>query len=279
MSMISFPGVPAVSMTTFDLSQTATRTLDTATDTALQWSASASTHFSFTGIGLQPVVVGGQLTDITGGTFTGFSSVYSGVTVALITDWSVSAARFFDIYATHGWPRLMDFVLSGKDHVAGTSGGDTLTGGAKNDVVLGNDGADIAGGGTGNDRVEGGAGSDTLTGGQGLDVLIGGSGADEFRFDLTPLHNSVDTIRDFHHLVDHIAIDHLDFLNVGGQGALDATHFTLGTMATTAAQGILYDRATGSIYVDQDGVGGADAVLFATVTAGLNLTAADFLVI
>ena len=69
------------------------------------------------------------------------------------------------------------------------------------------------------------------------------------------------------------------FLNVGTVGALDASHFTHGTVATTAAQGILYDRATGSIYVDQDGVGGAGAVLFATVTAGLNLTAADFLVI
>lgn len=279
MAMISFPGVPAVSMTTFDLSQSATRTLDIASDTALQWSASASTHFSFTGIGLLPVVVAGQLTDITGGTFTGFSSVYSGVTVALITDWSVSASAFFDIYATHDWPRLMDFVLSGKDHVAGTSGGDTLTGGAKNDVVLGNDGADIAMGGTGNDRVVGGAGNDTLIGGQGLDVLVGGTGADEFRFDLTPLHQSLDTIRDFHHLGDHIALDDAVFLNVGAMGAMDASHFTHGTMATTAAQGILYDRATGSIYADQDGVGGADAVLFAMVTAGLNLTAADFLVI
>ena len=279
MAMISFPGVPSVTMTTFDLSQTATRTLDTATATALQWSASAATHFSFTGTGLQPVVVGGQLTDITGGTFTGFSSVYNNVTVALITDWNVSAADFFDIYATQDWPALMDFVLSGQDHVMGTAGGDILTGGARNDVVMGNDGADMVDGSTGDDRVDGGLGRDTLTGGQGRDVLIGGANADEFRFDLSPSHKSLDTIRDFHHLDDHIALDHDVFLNVGGQGALDAAHFAKGTLAETLGQSILYDRATGSIYVDQDGMGGADAVVFAMVKAGLNLTAADFLVI
>ena len=271
MSTITFPGVASVSMTTFDLSQTATRTLDQSTSTALQWSAGPGTHFSFTGTGLQPVVVNGILTDITGGTFTGFTSVYGSVTVASITDWSVSAAAFFDIYVTKNWLALMYFVLSGNDLVIGTSGHDTLAGGAGADVVNGNGGVD---------RVLGGAGNDTVAGGVGRDVLIGGRGGDEFLFNTNSSASGVvDRIGDFNHVQDVIGLSLSVFTQLGGTGVLTNAQFGTGVAATTAQQRILYDAASGDIRYDRDGAGGVAAVVFAHVTPGLIVTADDFAVL
>jgi len=63
----------------------------------------------------------------------------------------------------------------------------------------------------------------------------------------------------------------------GGRGAhVGAAHFGLGMTATTAAQHLLYDAASGSLLYDADGAGGVAAVLFATVTAGLALSAQNF---
>ena len=271
MSTISFPGLASISMTTFDLSQTAIRTLDQSTSTALQWSAGTTTHFSFTGTGLQPVVVDGILTDITGGTFTGFTSVYSGVTVASITDWSVSAAAFFDIYVTQDWLALMYFVLSGNDLVIGTSGNDTLLGGAGADVVNGNGGAD---------RVLGGAGNDTVAGGAGRDVLIGGRGGDEFLFNTNSSASGVvDRIGDFSHVQDVIGLSLSVFTQLGGTGVLTNAQFGTGVAATTAQQRILYDAASGDIRYDRDGAGGVASVVFAHVTPGLIVTAGEFAVL
>ena len=100
MSTITFPGLVSVWMTNFQLSEILTLTLDQSTSTTLQWPTGPASFISFTGTGLQPVVVNGILTDITGGTFTGATLVYSGVTESSITDWSVSAAAFFDICVT-----------------------------------------------------------------------------------------------------------------------------------------------------------------------------------
>jgi len=53
----------------------------------------------------------------------------------------------------------------------------------------------------------------------------------------------------------------------------------LGSTALQSDDRNLYDRASGHLFFDQDG---SDAVyspiMFATVSAGLNLTAADFIV-
>ena len=62
-------------------------------------------------------------------------------------------------------------------------------------------------------------------------------------------------------------------------GALAAGAFALGSIALQSDDRILYDRASGHLFFDQDG---SDAVyspiMTATVSAGLNLTAADFIV-
>jgi hypothetical protein len=51
--------------------------------------------------------------------------------------------------------------------------------------------------------------------------------------------------------------------------------FTTGNAATDASDRIVHDPVRGQLLYDADGVGGTAAVLFATVTAGTAITAAD----
>ena len=83
MALITFPGVPSVSMTTFDLHQTATRVLDQHSSTAVQWSDGSAIHFSFTGTGLIHGFTGPNLTDTT---FTSFTAVFNGFAVTSVTN-------------------------------------------------------------------------------------------------------------------------------------------------------------------------------------------------
>ena len=62
-------------------------------------------------------------------------------------------------------------------------------------------------------------------------------------------------------------------------GTLAADAFHIGAAATTAAQHIIYNSANGWISYDADGVGGAAQTHFATVSAGLAMTNADFFVV
>ena len=277
MSLITFPGVTSVFMTTFDLHQTASRVLDQHSATALQWSDGLASHFSFTGTALQYTFSGTDLTDITGGTFTGFSSVFNGITVASIANWNVDAAAFYDIFLTQDWVALQDFVLSGDDKVIGTSGSDILSGATGQDTLYGNGGFDRVLGGSGNDRLAGGTGNDTLVGGAGNDILTGGKDADVFVFDTAPAaHGNTDKINDFNVQHDQIELSLAAFAVFGSIGALGHTQFALGAVATTANQHILYDPATGNLAYDANGAGGTAAVVFAHLDPGLALTNLDF---
>lgn len=62
-------------------------------------------------------------------------------------------------------------------------------------------------------------------------------------------------------------------------GALPETAFVEGAVATEATHRILHDSATGNLLYDADGSGSGSAVRFATVTAGLDLSASDFILI
>lgn len=162
-----------------------------------------------------------------------------------------------------------------------------LTGGAAIDgtgnnyanVVVGNGAANSLSGGLGNDRIEGRGGDDQLFGGLGNDILYGEAGADGFRFD-TALNaaTNVDTLADFAAAGDTVFLDNAVFAAAGPNGTLAASAFRLGDTAADADDRILYDGATGFIYYDSDGAGGADAVLFARVQSGTALTNADFVV-
>jgi Ca2+-binding RTX toxin-like protein len=55
--------------------------------------------------------------------------------------------------------------------------------------------------------------------------------------------------------------------------------FVTGTQAQGAEDRIIYDQATGSLFYDQDGIGSAAQVKFATLTNKATLSHHDFLII
>ena len=69
-------------------------------------------------------------------------------------------------------------VLSGIEHLIGSSGNDQLTGSVDANSLSGGAGNDILHGMDGNDRLDGGVGTDTLYGDFGSDTLTGGANAD-----------------------------------------------------------------------------------------------------
>jgi Ca2+-binding RTX toxin-like protein len=123
----------------------------------------------------------------------------------------------------------------------------------------------------------GSSGNDTLNGLTGNDTLTGGGGADQFVFSTAIAGgNNVDTITDFTVNVDRMVLDHTIFTAFGA-GPLSAAAFTSG--AETADSRIVYDANTGHLSYDADGSGAAAAVQFATLSAHLNLTNKDFMIV
>lgn len=169
---------------------------------------------------------------------------------------------------------------AGDDRVAGGNGNDTQVGGTGNDQMAGGDGNDTLSGGAGHDWLAGGKGNDTLAGGLGHDWLTGGSGNDSFVFDTSAGVPNYDTIVDFWHGHDRIALDGQLFQGLAAQGhRLDADAFFAGTHAHDADDRIVYDQATGRLCYDANGNHDGGAVLIAVITNHPLLTASDFTVI
>ena len=166
--------------------------------------------------------------------------------------------------------------LNGKDKLDGGAGDDTLNGGGHNDVLTGGIGWDRLIGGGGNDALNGGEGNDTLNGSAGNDTMTGGAGADTFQFNVAPVAGNVDTITDFQHLSDHIALSRSVFTALNAGSSLSASAFVVGSAAGDADDRIIYQKGTGQIWYDADGNGAGAKVLVATVTPNLVLSAADF---
>ena len=160
----------------------------------------------------------------------------------------------------------------------GGSGSDTLlsienlAGSNFNDRLTGNDAAN---------ELAGGSGNDTLNGGLGNDTLSGGAGSDTIRFDtlLNALTNR-DTITDFNVVADTIELENAIFASLTSTGTLAAGsfHAGAGVSAADADDFILYDSASGALFYDADGNGAGAAVQFASLSGGLALSNADFLV-
>lgn len=127
-------------------------------------------------------------------------------------------------------------------------------------------------------RLDGREGNDLIDGGAGADLLIGGLGADVFAFTAPLGLGNVDSIVDFEPGADRIALDDALFAGLA-LGALPAEAFRVGTAAADMDDRILYDPATGTLSFDADGLGGAEAVAFATLQPGLAIGAADFIVV
>jgi Ca2+-binding RTX toxin-like protein len=168
---------------------------------------------------------------------------------------------------------------NGDDAVYAYDGDDILYGDAGDDDLYGVQGSDDLYGGLGRDILSGGSGSDYLNGGAGVDRLIGGTGKDYFVFDTRPSRTNVDWIDDFRPSDDTIMLDNRIFTKVGRDGWLAGSAFTIGTKAKDASDRIIYNKQTGDLLYDPDGVGGAAAVKFAHVKAGLPITKADFFVL
>ncbi|WP_096788053.1 Calx-beta domain-containing protein [Rhodobacter sp. CZR27] len=159
----------------------------------------------------------------------------------------------------------------GNDRLAGTAYAERIEGLAGNDRLDGRGGNDILGGGGGNDR---------MIGGDGADVLSGNAGRDTFVFDTRPGGGNVDRITDFNVAADMMLLENEIFRGLS-EGALRNAAFASNRsgQATDATDRFIYERDTGALWYDADGTGGVGRVQIATLSPGLSLTAADFLVI
>ena len=129
-------------------------------------------------------------------------------------------------------------------------------------------------------RITGNAGSNLINGRGGSDVLVGGAGADTFEFTTALGAGNVDRIVDFEVSADRIALGGTNGQPFGAlpPGQLAPSAFATGTEATSASHRIIYNPATGALFYDSDGSGGAAAVQFATLSPNLALTASHFTV-
>jgi len=133
---------------------------------------------------------------------------------------------------------------------------------------------------TGNEldqSIVGNSGSNVIDGKGGADILTGGGGTDKFAF-TSSLGSGVDRINDFSVRDDTFTLDDAVFTGLA-LGALSVGAFAKGASATQSDDRIIYDPASGKLYFDPDGVGGAAQVQFALLGTGLNLTSADFLIV
>lgn len=147
---------------------------------------------------------------------------------------------------------------------------ENLTGTSRNDWLTGNTFENLIIGGGGDDVLDGGDASDRLRGGGGADAFVFSSGLDRL--------SNVDTILDYGVATDRILLDDAIFTTLTAGLAL-GNAFVVGSAATNADHRIIYNAVTGALSYDADGVGGASAILFARIGAGLAMTEAEFLVI
>lgn len=133
----------------------------------------------------------------------------------------------------------------------------------------------------GGDWLAGGQGNDLLDGGLAADMLIGGAGEDSFRFSTELGNGNVDRIKDFTTGEDVIVLDASIFAEISGSGGLSraAFHKSAAGTAQDANDRIIYDTDSGLLSYDADGSGDGGAVRFARLTAGLDLSHDDFILI
>jgi Ca2+-binding RTX toxin-like protein len=165
------------------------------------------------------------------------------------------------------------------DVIRGGNGNDAIYSYDSDDILFGVSGDDDLYGGTGRDLLVGDFGSDYLSGGLDRDTLYGGAGKDYFVFDSKPSTGNVDMIADFRPVDDTIMLDNKIFTRVGRDGWLSAGAFRAGSAALDSSDRIIYQKSTGALLYDPDGVGGMSAIKFAQVKAGLALTKFDFYVL
>lgn len=130
-----------------------------------------------------------------------------------------------------------------------------------------------------NNTLTGNAGKNVLNGGLGSDTMLGGAGNDTFVFKTVLGAGNIDRIIDFTVIDDTIRLDDAIFVGlVTGNLAASAFASNLTGTASDGFDRIIYETDTGRLYFDADGSGGGARVHFATLSANLALTNADFFV-
>ena len=109
--------------------------------------------------------------------------------------------------------------------------------------------------------------------------VFGEEDADTFVFKgkLAP-QKHVAKIADFSAEEDTILLSRKLFKDIGDKGALKGKFFHVGNNAADEDDRIIYDKKSGKLWSDRDGMGGDDAKLVAKLDDGLSLKAGDFLV-
>jgi serralysin len=164
------------------------------------------------------------------------------------------------------------------EHLSGSAFNDVLGGNSGNNDLKGGSGNDQLNGGGGNDALEGGNGDDILNGGSGADALTGGAGKDIFAFLNGLGGGNVDAVADYVIADDTFRLNSAAF---GGLpvGTLAAAAFRIGAAAADASDRIIYNSATGALLFDADGTGATAAVQFASISTGLAMTNAEFVIV
>lgn len=155
---------------------------------------------------------------------------------------------------------------------------EAASGGNGNDSLIGNTANNMLNAGGGVDKLLGGKGNDVLNGGAGNDIMTGGAGHDVFVFDTKLGVAGIDQISDFRPGDDTIRLSHAIFSSLGKPGYLNGGEFYIGYEAHDASDHIIYNAATGGVFYDPDGRGGAAQVEFALLHKHLALKASDFII-
>jgi serralysin len=124
--------------------------------------------------------------------------------------------------------------------------------------------------------ISGGGGNDYLVGLAGNDTLTGGAGRDAFSFG-NP-REGIDTIKDFKVADDDFYIDRTGFGSGLAAGFITVDQFRIGSSAQDGSDRFIYNKGTGAVYFDADGIGGASQIQIAKLSIGLALTNQDFFV-
>ncbi|WP_311268944.1 M10 family metallopeptidase [Sphingobium sp. WCS2017Hpa-17] len=153
----------------------------------------------------------------------------------------------------------------------------TLTG-SSNINGTGNDLAQTITGNSGQNVLNGAGGNDVLNGAAGADTLTGGAGSDIFLFASALGGGNIDAITDYSVADDTIQLDDAIFTGLA-LGTLVSGQFYVGSAAHDSTDRIIYNKTTGALLFDADGTGSIAAVQFATLTPGLTMATAEFVVV
>ncbi len=148
------------------------------------------------------------------------------------------------------------------------------------DVLRGDDGINGFYGMGGNDTIYGYGDYDAISGGAGNDKIYGGRGNDNFIFDAKlNAKTNVDRIMDFSVAEDDtISLSRKIFKKIGKPGELKEAAFYAGKKAHDKDDRIIYDKKTGSLYYDKDGIGGAAQIKFATLANKVKIAYDDVVI-